>query len=26
VLEADPEGLLQLVPPTWDAVLPLLPG
>jgi len=26
VLEADPDGLLHLVPPTWDAVLPLLPG
>jgi len=26
VLEDDPEGLLHLVPPTWDAVLPLLPG
>ncbi len=26
VLETDPDALLHLVPPTWDAVLPLLPG
>jgi hypothetical protein len=26
VLDADPEGLLGLVPPTWAAVAPLLPG
>lgn len=26
VLEDDPDGLLHLVPPTWDAVLALLPG
>ncbi len=26
VLDDDPPGLLHLVPPAWDAVLPLLPG
>jgi hypothetical protein len=26
VLDDDPQGLLHLVPPTWEAVLPLLPG